>query len=156
MSWLNDTNGWMYALGGAVVGFLAVRLAGRSGLSSNPGGLHMEIDGHDVYGRVKGMPFGVVDLYIARPGSGAEDLIGRVHQTSGDLYRAYPPAKYQKLWVESTLPAHNIEDGVLKRSLRSSAQYLVEVYLRHYKMSTAYIAAEKKRLGREFDSAMGF
>lgn len=156
MSWTNDKQGWLLALGGAVVGFVATRLMERRGPLSNPGGLHMEIGGYDVYGRVSGLPHGVVDLYVVRPWSTSEDLIGRVHQTAGDLYRAYPPAKYKKIGVASTLPIHTIQDGVLKRTLHASAQYLVETYIKHYHMSKSFVAVEKKRMGREFDSAMGF
>jgi len=137
------------AIGGAVVGYCAVKMLDRRSLNRNPGGLGLEIDGHDVYVRVGGQ------VYIQRPGSKAEDFIGTI-KYSGKVFRAIPPSSYGKLKVESMAMGHTLESGTAKRTMRDAARYLVGVYGRHYAMSKPGLTARKRRLGTEFDEAMGF
>jgi len=145
MSWTNDKTGWLLALGGAVVGFAAVRFFGGQRMASNPEGLQMEIDGLTVFGRTKKLPFGVVDLYLSIPGSDTEDYIGRVQQVAGDSYRVFPPVNYKRLGVESMMLRHDIESGVSRTTMRASARYLVDAYKRHARVKQQFLDAEAWR-----------
>lgn len=143
------------ALGGAAAGFIVIRLLDRGGMSRNPGGMRLDIDGSVVYARVGGMPAGVYGLYIERPRSTAEDFIGTVEQSVGGILRAFPPQKYDKLGVGSTMPTFAIEDGIPKRTLHSAARYLVEAYMDHYPMSKAAQIVRKREIGEEFSRMLG-
>lgn len=150
MSWTSDRTGWLTLLGGAVVGYLAVKMSGRRSLRGNPGGLELDVNGYEVYVKVGGR------VFVQRPDSTAEDFIGTIKH-SGQVFRAIPPSSYGKLRVESMAPEHVVEGGTTKRTLFSAAKYLVDLYQKHYAyaVSKPGKAAFKRRLGEEFDAAMG-
>lgn len=148
-SWTSNKTGWLMALGGAIIGYLAVKTMERRSLHGNPGGLNLDINGHDVYVKVGGQ------VYVQRPGSSVEDFVGTITY-SGKVFRAIPPSSYGRLHVGSVLPGHVTEGGTTKRSLNAAAKYLVDMYFKHYPMSKPGQTAYKRRLGEEFDEAMGF
>ena len=153
-SWTGNSTGWLMALGGAVVGYVAVKMLERRDIHSNPGGLEMEIDGFVVHVNVSGQGPGMYSLSVERPHSTLTEFIGSIEQTSGHLFRAFPPEGYARLDVRSTISMSTIENGVIKRSLRDAAKYLVEIYQDHYLMSGVYRRLHKQRLGREFSRAL--
>lgn len=128
----DDKTGWLLALGGAVVGFVVVRLSGRRYPSQNPGDFQMDLDGFVVFGRASGANDFPMDLYvIVHPDSDVVERLGRVERRLGGVYLAYPTSRYRTLGVDSILPEKIIEKGTDFRSVRASAKYLLDSYVRH-------------------------
>ena len=153
-SWTSDKTGWLMALGGAVVGYIAVKALEHRKLNRNPG-MVMKVGGFVVHVSVGGQDPGKYSLSVERPHSKLTEFIGYIKQTGGNMFRAFPPEGYARLDVRSTLSPSSIENGVIKRSLHDAAAYLVEAYQDHYLMSGVYRRLHKQRLGKEFSRAMG-
>lgn len=151
----NCSNGWMYAAGGLVLGFVGMTLLQKRRMTSNPGGQIFEIDGNLLMVRKDGLPEGMYAVYAMRPTGKSEDLIGTIVRGTGRSFRAFPPERYDRIRVTSDLPEFILSRGTLTGSIYKAVAYLNKVYQRAYKRSASYKAAYKRRLGREFSEALG-
>lgn len=147
------------ALGGAVAGFLGMKLwSDRQAIGDrlteirrikrNPrgtrGGLEMTIDGVDYFILVEGMPEGKYVVRVERPYSETTDFVGIVEKCPRG-FRAFPPVKYD-FGIKSDLPSFTVEGGTLLRTLRKAVGYLGKPYSRAFRKSRAF----KQAIGRQF------
>jgi len=92
--------------------------------------MEMEIDGKTVYLLQEKLGTGGRNVYVRRDYA-TDAYIGRIQRTSGEAFRAFPPATYGALDGESSnATSVAMRQGQLVRSMRAASAYLLRLYNR--------------------------
>jgi hypothetical protein len=156
MSWTADKTGWLTLLGGAIAGYFAVKMSDKRGPRLNPGDIQIDLEGYTVFGRTTDPKNYSMDLYVVcHPDSDAVEHIGHVKRfLKRKFYKAYPVGKYRCLGMDSAVPDVMLKDlinkGMQFKSLRASARYLLDLYLRHKKFGIEVESIHRQHVKRLF------